>query len=290
MNKVTRIKNNNYTTISNVFLRDKTLSLKAKGLLATILSLPENWDFSIKGICSVVKEGSTAIYSAIDELKERGYCSVEINRNEKGMIVGVDYTFYENPNTENPHVENLDVDNQSQRSDDNISNNINITNKTNKEEIKELKEMSDSLFEECWIAYRRKGKKGKAKPYWDKLSEQEKNNVMPHIKAYVQSRELQYQQDFERYLRDKAFQSVVFKNNIIIFDPTRFESSSYTPQGRTIWFNESTQSYWSDDNFYYGTISDGYTDDNRPDGAMLTLNNARGDIKWNSNTKKWENK
>ena len=101
MNKVSRVKNANYTTISNVFLRDKNLSLKSKGLLATILSLPETWDFSIKGICSVVKEGTTAVYSAIDELKENGYCKVSVNRNEKGMILGNDYTFYENPNMEN---------------------------------------------------------------------------------------------------------------------------------------------------------------------------------------------
>ena len=109
MNKVTRIKNANYTTISNVFLRDKELSLKAKGLLATILSLPEDWDFSIKGICATIKEGTTAVYSAIDELKEHEYCKVVTNRNEKGMIVGNDYTFYEDPS-----MENLNVGNQTQ--------------------------------------------------------------------------------------------------------------------------------------------------------------------------------
>lgn len=136
MNKVTRIKNANYTTISNVFLRDKELSLKAKGLLAIILSLPETWDFSIKGICATIKEGTTAVYSAIDELKERGYCKVATNRNEKGMIVGNDYTFYEDPN-----VENLNVDNQSQ-----INTNISLPNTkdTNIKEInKEEKEIED---------------------------------------------------------------------------------------------------------------------------------------------------
>lgn len=66
------------------------------------------------------------------------------------------------------------------------------------------------------------------------------------------------------------------------------KDATYTPQGRTIWFNEQTKSYWSDDNFYYESISDGYEDDNRPDGATLTLNNARGNIKWNAQTKKWE--
>ena len=63
--------------------------------------------------------------------------------------------------------------------------------------------------------------------------------------------------------------------------------STYTPQGRTIWFNEETQSYWSLDNFYDERIYDGYDDDNRPDGAEITLNNGRGTYKWNSNNKKW---
>lgn len=67
-------------------------------------------------------------------------------------------------------------------------------------------------------------------------------------------------------------------------------NSTYTPQGRTIWFNDGTRSYWTDDNFYYGTISDGYDDETRPDGATLTLNNARGDIYWDKKTKKWNKK
>lgn len=67
-------------------------------------------------------------------------------------------------------------------------------------------------------------------------------------------------------------------------------NSTYAPQGRTIWFNEGTRSYWTDDNFYYGTISDGYDDETRPDGATLTLNNARGDIYWDKKTKKWNKK
>lgn len=62
---------------------------------------------------------------------------------------------------------------------------------------------------------------------------------------------------------------------------------AYSPQGRSIWYDENTKSYWSNDNFYYGTIDDGYDDDNRPDGAEITLNNARGTYKWNTNLKKW---
>lgn len=286
MNKVTRIKNANYTTISNVFLRDKELSLKAKGLLATILSLPENWDFSIKGICATIKEGTTAVYSAIDELKERGYCKVVTNRNEKGMIVGNDYTFYEDPS-----MENLNVGNQTQ-----INTNISLPNTKdtdNKEKKKEEKEINKELFEQCWIAYKRKGSKKKSLEYWKKLTDVEKQNVMPHIKAYVSTRELQYQKDFERYLRDKIFTTVVFANNMVIYDPTKLGKKDkandvYMPltDGALSW-NDYYHcfmyvGYW--DGVH---IADGYDDDTRPDGASVTLNNGRGTITWDSKTKTW---
>lgn len=123
MNKVQVVKNKNYTTISNEFLRDKSLSLKAKGLLATIMSLPADWNFSIHGFVEIIKEGETAVYSAIDELKENGYCCTEQARDDKGKIAGINYTFFENPDSldsylqdlENPHGEIPDVDNQGER-------------------------------------------------------------------------------------------------------------------------------------------------------------------------------
>lgn len=285
MNKVTRIKNANYTTISNVFLRDKELSLKAKGLLATILSLPENWDFSIKGICAAIKEGTTAVYSAIDELKERGYCKVVTNRNEKGMIVGNDYTFYEDPS-----MENLNVGNQTQ-----INTNISLPNTkdTDNKEKKKEEETNKELFEKCWIAYRRKGSKKKALEYWKKLTDKEKSCVMPHVKAYVSSRELQYQKDFERYLRDKIFMTVVFGNNKVVYDPTKIGKGEtvnevYMPtcDGALSW-NEYYNCYMCV-GFWDGKhIPDGYDDDTRPDGASVTLNNGRGTLVWNAETKTW---
>lgn len=143
------------------------------------------------------------------------------------------------------------------------------------------------LFEECWVAYKRKGSKKKALEYWKKLTDEEKTRVMPHITHYVLSRDRQYQKDFERYLRDRTFNDVVSSGNSILFDPQRFTSGKYEPNGKTIWFNESTQSYWSTDNFYYGTLDDGYTDDNRPDGASITLNNARGTVVWSAVDRKW---
>ena len=88
----------------------------------------------------------------------------------------------------------------------------------------------------------------------------------------------------------KALEGKVHKENPQAFNEIMRNNGDevlYTPQGRTIWFNEETKSYWSMDNFYYGVISDGYTDDNRPNGATITLNNGRGRIQWDSETKKW---
>lgn len=119
MNKVARRKTSKYTTISNVFLRDKNLSLKAKGFLTVVMALPDDWDFSIKGICSILKEGKSAIYGVVQELKENRYCKTTPSRDEKGLILGLDYMFYEEPYEEepqqdNPHTENRDMDNKPQ--------------------------------------------------------------------------------------------------------------------------------------------------------------------------------
>ena len=115
MNIITRKRNSNYTTISNVFLRDIRLSCKAKGILAVIMGLPDDWDFSIRGILSITKEGRDAVYSAIKELKDYGYCEVSEQKDNNGKFKGYSYCFSdeallqpypENPLPENPLPEN----------------------------------------------------------------------------------------------------------------------------------------------------------------------------------------
>ena len=81
------------------------------------------------------------------------------------------------------------------------------------------KGQKDELFEQCWTFYRRKGSKSKAKEQWDKLLTEEKDKVAEHIKYYVESRDLQYQQDFQRYLKDKTFMTIVISKGDVIFDP-----------------------------------------------------------------------
>lgn len=77
----------------------------------------------------------------------------------------------------------------------------------------------DELFEDAWILFNRKGSKKKASEQWHKLTEDEKKVAIEHIPMYVSTRELQYQKDFERYLRDKCFNNIVFHKGQVIFDP-----------------------------------------------------------------------
>lgn len=90
----------------------------------------------------------------------------------------------------------------------------------------------------------------------------------------------------------KALEGKVHLENPKVFESIICSATSekmpYTPQGRNIWFDEGTQSYWSMDSFYDGHIYDGYDDGNRPDGAEITLNNGRGKLSWSSSSRKWE--
>lgn len=93
-------KSKNYTTISNCCLRDTNLSLKAKGLLAQMLSLPEDWDYTMLGLAKLNKEGKDAIRAALSELEKAGYVIRARARDEHGRLRGADYFVYETPQIE----------------------------------------------------------------------------------------------------------------------------------------------------------------------------------------------
>lgn len=81
-----------YTVMSNHHLRNTELSLKAKGLLSLMLSLPENWDYTTKGLAAICKDGIDSISSCIRELEKHGYIIRERMRNEKGQLTTIEYT------------------------------------------------------------------------------------------------------------------------------------------------------------------------------------------------------
>ncbi len=89
-------KTSDFTIMSNYHLRDRNLSLKAKGLLSFMLSLPENWDYSMKGLVTICKENKDAIRSALNELKLNHYLEIEPARGENGKFE-YNYLIYEKP-------------------------------------------------------------------------------------------------------------------------------------------------------------------------------------------------
>ena len=85
-----------FVVMNNKFLREKRMSLKAKGLLALCLALPEDWNYSINGLCAICKESQTSIRSALKELETFGHLKRERKQNEKGQFI-YEYVIYELP-------------------------------------------------------------------------------------------------------------------------------------------------------------------------------------------------
>ena len=92
-------KTKNYTVMSNYHLRDKSLSLKAKGLLSLMLSLPDDWDYTTKGLAQICRDGVDSIRSTVRELEQHGYVIRRRVRNEKGQVGDIEYTILEKPET-----------------------------------------------------------------------------------------------------------------------------------------------------------------------------------------------
>lgn len=133
-------KTRDYTVMSNHHLRNTELSLKAKGLLSLMLSLPENWDYTTKGLAAICKDGIDSISSCIRELEKHGYIIRERMRNEKGQLTTIEYTILEQPKSAPPEQEKpirenpvLDIPAQAEPIQENTAQ-LN----TNKSNIKEL--------------------------------------------------------------------------------------------------------------------------------------------------------
>ena len=93
-------KNKGYTVMSNHHLRNHALSLKAKGLLSQMLSLPEDWDYTLQGLAQINKESIDAIREAVRELERAGYIKRSRERDGRGCLRGTVYTIYEQPHAE----------------------------------------------------------------------------------------------------------------------------------------------------------------------------------------------
>ena len=145
-------KNRNYTVMSNYHLRDMSISLKAKGLLSQILSLPEGWDYTLSGLAHINREKIDAIREAIKELERAGYIVRSRARDGQGRLRGADYVIYEQPQAlpdeeekqtdgqtptldlptlENPTLENPTLENPTLENPTQLNKDISNTERTN---------------------------------------------------------------------------------------------------------------------------------------------------------------
>lgn len=195
-------KTKDYTIMSNYHLKEKEMSLKAKGLLSIMLSLPEDWDYSIAGLVSICKENESAIKGALSELKEFGYLEIiklMPNESSNGRI-DYEYNIYEMPKqegkkqgVENLGVENLDVEileveNQGQLNTNNkILNNKELNNKK-LNNIYISNEQLKNEFEMLWKEYPNKQGKEKAFKSYTKARTKEKVDlslIINGLKRYL---------------------------------------------------------------------------------------------------------
>lgn len=124
-----------YTVMSNAHFKEKGMSLKAKGLLSMMLSLPDNWDYSINGLVALSKDGKDSVMNALTELEEFGYLIRSRVTDDKGRFAGYEYDIYEKPQTENPCAENPNTENPNSENPTQLNTNKSSTKKLKTKEI-----------------------------------------------------------------------------------------------------------------------------------------------------------
>ena len=139
------MKDRNYTVMSNYHLKDKNLSLKAKGLLSQMLSLPDSWDYTLRGLAAINKERLDAIRTAVLELENNGYITRRQLRDKGGRLANTEYTIYEQPqprsgsppcldfpNTDNPYTVSPNTEKPTSDNPTQLSIELSNTKKLNK--------------------------------------------------------------------------------------------------------------------------------------------------------------
>ena len=126
-------KNRDYTVIANHHLRNTTLSLKAKGLLSLMLSLPEDWDYTTKGLARICRDGVDSICATVRELEDAGYIIRERVRNANGRLGSIEYTILEQPRPPEPKTGKPEQENPAQLNTKGSSNQISNTDSSSTE-------------------------------------------------------------------------------------------------------------------------------------------------------------
>ena len=146
-------RNKGYTVMSNHHLRNKELTLKAKGLLSQMLSLPEDWDYTLAGLSLINRESIDAIRTAVWELEKAGYITRRQGRDDKGKMTAIEYTIYEqpqppaaaSPEPKNPTLENPTTDKPTTENPTQLNKDIQKTDLPKKEKSNTDLSSTDSI-------------------------------------------------------------------------------------------------------------------------------------------------
>lgn len=153
-----------FTVVDNAALRDENISLKARGLLVTMLSLPDNWKFSENGLCSIFqKDGQASVRSGLKELEENGYLVRARERDSLGRVTNVSWTIYDYPHLGNPSMDKPNLDNRPQ-----LNTKESNTEKRNNDYLRSASAPLD--FDRFWKAYPLKKAKQAALKAWKKIN------------------------------------------------------------------------------------------------------------------------
>lgn len=199
-----------YTVIDNDVFRDSELSNKALGMLCRMLSLPDGWEFSVRGLSKLSNDGVDGVMSQLNELEKRGYLKRRQIR-DKGKLAGVEYIvseakMIEEPVDEKPHTENPDTVKPHTEKGAQSNNKQSITKSSIKKEIY-------TEFDNLWILYPRKQGRDKALGYYEKARKNGTTyeEVESGIKAYINyiednDVEMQFIKQGSTFFSQKAWQ------------------------------------------------------------------------------------
>lgn len=265
MNMIVRVvKTENYTVMSNHHLRNKDLSLKAKGLMSYMLSCSNGTTFSIRQLMEASKDGEASVCTALNELKEHKYLKHYAKKDDKGRISEWIYDLYELPfedkdtdvvfeekEDKSPELDFPDAENPDKVNTDYNVNTIkkeNIKKETDevscdpnlerakdiaKKEMESMKSDEDS-FIEVWNLYNKKEGKQQARKAWMKLSNKDKEAVKQKLSDwlsnYISRHGKQYQPMFSTFLNQRRWEDEINENNE---QSATCNKSSGFPQGNS---------------------------------------------------------
>ena len=197
-------KNDNYTVLSNYHFKEKEMTLKAKGLLSLMLSLPDNWDYSAAGLVKLSKDGKDSVNAALKELEKFGYLKRTQAFNENGTFSGYNYEIFEKPTTGEPSAEKPFTEKPSTENPPQLNTNKSNTKELNKKELKKEEEE------------KKESKKEKSRTTYDAIINGKifEDNVKAALYEFIKMRKM-----IKKPLTDFALERIIDKLFKLSYDP-----------------------------------------------------------------------